>query len=72
MGTVVAIVFGYIAATEATKDWFYGHKLKPKRPLRRWTAPSRVAGPLDLAQMSNGVEGDIMTLAGLAALDIRS
>jgi Mg2+-importing ATPase len=34
MGTVVAIVIGYIAATEATKAWFYGHKLKPKRPLR--------------------------------------
>jgi Mg2+-importing ATPase len=26
MGTVIAIVAGYIVATEGAKAWFYGHK----------------------------------------------
>jgi P-type Mg2+ transporter len=34
MGTVIAIVMGYIAATEAAKAWFYGHKSKRTRRLR--------------------------------------
>jgi Mg2+-importing ATPase len=34
MGTVIAIVIGYIAATEGAKAWFYGHKSKRNRPLR--------------------------------------
>ncbi len=35
MGTVIAIVIGYIAATEGAKAWFYGHKSKRNRRLRR-------------------------------------
>jgi Mg2+-importing ATPase len=34
MGTVVAIVIGYIAATEGVKVWFYGHRSKRNRRLR--------------------------------------
>jgi len=34
MGTVIAIVIGYIAATEAAKAWFYGPKSKRNRRLR--------------------------------------
>ena len=34
MGTVIVIVIGYIAATEAAKVWFYGRK--PKRKRRLW------------------------------------
>lgn len=30
MGTVVAIVIGYIAATEGVKAWFYGHRIKKR------------------------------------------
>lgn len=34
MGTVIAIVVGYIGATEGAKAWFYGHKSKRNRRLR--------------------------------------
>lgn len=34
MGTVIAIVIGYNAATEGAKVWFYGRKLKWRRRLR--------------------------------------
>ena len=34
MGTVIAIVIGYIAATEGAKAWFYGRKSKRSRRLR--------------------------------------
>lgn len=34
MGTVIAIVVGYIATTEAAKVWFYGRRSKPNRGLR--------------------------------------
>ena len=34
MGTVIVIVLGYIAATEAAKFWFYGHKPRRNIPLR--------------------------------------
>jgi Mg2+-importing ATPase len=34
MGTVIAIVIGYIAATEGAKVWFYGRKRKRNRRLR--------------------------------------
>ena len=34
MGTVIAIVIGYIAATEGAKVWFYGRKSKRTRRLR--------------------------------------
>jgi P-type Mg2+ transporter len=34
MGTVIAIVIGYIAATEGAKAWFYGRKSKRTRRLR--------------------------------------
>ena len=32
MGTVIAIVIGYVAATEGAKYWFYRHR--PKRNMR--------------------------------------
>ena len=35
MATVITIVVGYIVATEGTKAWFYGHKSKRRRRLRR-------------------------------------
>ena len=35
MGTVIAIVIGYITATEGAKAWFYGRKSKRKQRLRR-------------------------------------
>ncbi len=34
MGAAVAIVIGYIAVTEGTKVWFYGHRSKRRRRLR--------------------------------------
>jgi Mg2+-importing ATPase len=34
MGTVIAIVIGYIAATEGAKAWFYGRRPKRSRRLR--------------------------------------
>jgi Mg2+-importing ATPase len=34
MFTVIAIVIGYIAATEGAKVWFYGRRSKPRRRLR--------------------------------------
>jgi len=34
MGTVIAIVIGYIAATEGAKVWFYGRKSRRNRRLR--------------------------------------
>ena len=35
MGIIIAIVIGYIAATEGAKFWFYGRKSKRNRRLRR-------------------------------------
>jgi Mg2+-importing ATPase len=34
MGTVIAIVVGYIIATEGVKVWFYGHKSERSRRFR--------------------------------------
>jgi Mg2+-importing ATPase len=34
MGAVLAIVLGYIAATEGGKAWFYGHRSKRNRRLQ--------------------------------------
>jgi Mg2+-importing ATPase len=34
MGAVIAIVIGYIAATEAAKVWFYGRRSKRSRRMR--------------------------------------
>jgi Mg2+-importing ATPase len=37
MGTVIAIVIGYVAATEAGKAWFYRAKIRTK-----WTIAARI------------------------------